>query len=186
MTQRKPLSLIVSFVLLMTFWTVMSGHIDAFHLGLGVFCVTLVMAIDSRLRRTPIADDEIDVLGRLRYGYGIYYLAWLLVQIFLAGFQVARMIMMPGLRNQTCILKFRARLPNAQAQVILGNSITLTPGTITLDIQGDEFTVHALMPDSYAGIVDDSMPQKVLRLFSKEVHPVVYDVRIIHSSGDLA
>lgn len=184
MTLRNPFSLLVSFALLMTFWTVMSGHLDAFHLGLGAVCVAIVLAIDSKLRRTPLAGDEIDAMARLRYGYGIYFLAWLLTQVFIAGFQVARVILTPGLRNRTCILKFRADLPNAQARVILGNSITLTPGTITLDIQGDEFTVHALTPGSYAGIVDDSMPRMVLRLFSKDDRPVIHDIRFHHSDGE--
>jgi multicomponent Na+:H+ antiporter subunit E len=55
-----------------------------------------------------------------------------------------------------------------------------------LDIQGDEFTVHALSPSSYGGIIDDSMPQMVLRLFVKEVYSVVYDVRFFHSVEELA
>lgn len=183
--KRSIFSLFVSFSLLMTFWLVMSGLFDVFHIGIGVLCVALVMGLDATLKNRKFADDDQDVLSQIRYGYGVYFLGWLVVQIVISGVHVVGVILSPRYVNRTSIIKFKVDLPSAQARVILGNSITLTPGTLTLDIQGDEFTVHALIPDSYAGIVDDSMPRHVLRLFTTDVRQVVSDVRIVHEGEAL-
>jgi multicomponent Na+:H+ antiporter subunit E len=69
--------------------------------------------------------------------------------------------------------------------VILGNSITLTPGTITIRIKDDEFLVHALMDVSSSGIVDDSLPGEVAKLYEKNPDQVVHDMKIIKSGADL-
>jgi multicomponent Na+:H+ antiporter subunit E len=181
MKPRNPLSTIVSFALLMTFWLVMSGFFDVFHITIGALCVGVVLFLDARLKRARYFDDEVDILATVRYGRGIYFLLWLVWQMIVSGLQVARLILSPHIENQSQVIKFRAHLPNPQAYVILANSITLTPGTLTLELQGDEFTVHALSPSSYAGILDDSMPLQVLRIFTKETHPVVHDVRFLGS-----
>ncbi len=183
--KRSYFSLIVSFGLLMSFWLVMSGFFDVFHIGMGVVCVAIVMGIDSKLKNLKYFGDDEDVLSQFRYGYGIYYIGWLMVQIVISGIHVAGVILAPRQTNRTCIVKFNVDLPNAQARVILGNSITLTPGTLTLDIHDNEFTVHALMPESYAGIVDDTMPRNVLKLFTSDVRQVVSDVRIIYDGEEM-
>ncbi len=183
--KRSYFSLIMSFSLLMSFWLVMSGFLDVFHIGLGVVCVLIVMGIDAKLKNLQYYHDDQDALSQIRYGYGFYYVGWLIVQIVISGIHVAGVILSPRMQIRTSIVKFKVDLPNAQSRVILGNSITLTPGTLTLDIQGDEFTIHSLIPSSYAGIVDDTMPRNVLKLFTKEVRQVVSDVRIYHNGEDI-
>lgn len=183
MKNRSPFSLLVSFTLLMGFWLVMSGHYSLFHITLGVMCVGLVMALDATIKKMAFFEDEVDSLRVVRFSYLPYYAGWLLVQIIVSGVHVARIILDPKLPINTAIVTFRVNLPNTQARVILGNSITLTPGTLTLSIEGDRFTVHALSPASYEGIIDDTMPRKVLQLFSKESHRVVHDVTITKAEG---
>jgi multicomponent Na+:H+ antiporter subunit E len=163
----------------------MSGFFDVFHIGMGVVCVAIVMGIDAKLKSLKYYGDDEDVLSQIRYGYGVYYIGWLMVQIVISGIHVAGVILSRRYVNRTCIVTFKVDLPNAQARVILGNSITLTPGTLTLDIHDDVFTVHALMPDSYAGIIDDTMPRNVLKLFSDDVRQVVSDVRIVHDGEEV-
>ena len=85
----------------------------------------------------------------------------------------------------TSVLKFRVDLPSAHAKMILGNSISLTPGTVTMVIEGDHFVVHALDDDSFGGIVSDEMPREVLKLFQKEERQVIYDVEIIRNEEAL-
>jgi multicomponent Na+:H+ antiporter subunit E len=62
---------------------------------------------------------------------------------------------------------------------VLGNSITLTPGTLTVDIVDDEFTVHALTRESATDILNDNMPRHVFQLFSDKEIDVVYDLETI-------
>jgi multicomponent Na+:H+ antiporter subunit E len=83
------------------------------------------------------------------------------------------------------LVKFKTRFPNALARVFLGNSITLTPGTITLELNDGEYIVHALMDVSASGIVDDSMPRKVAGLFVPKPGPVISDIQIIRTEAEL-
>lgn len=157
----------------------MSGFFDLVHTLMGVFSVGIVLAINYKLKSHKFFEDERDALQHFRYGRFLLYIPWLVYQIIISAIQVARIILTPSLPIETTMIRFKANLPGAHAKMILGNSITLTPGTLTVEIDGDEFLVHAIAPGAYKGIVDDTMPQQVLRLFQKEVHPVVSDVTVI-------
>lgn len=178
-------NLLVSFVTLMTFWFIMSGFFDIVHGLMGVICVIAVMALNYQFRKHKYFEDEVDVLDKLRYGRLFLYIFWLAWQIVVSGIQVAKVILSPSLPIKPRMVKFNVDLPSAHAKMILGNSITLTPGTLTVDINGDEFIVHAIIPEAYEGITDDSMPQQVLKLFTNNVHPVVSDVTVISDSDQL-
>lgn len=178
-------NLIISFTTLLAFWFIMSGFFDLVHALMGVASVACVLALNYQLRKHKYFEDEVDVLDELRYGQLIIYLFWLGWQILVSGIQVARVILSPSLPIEPQMIRFKVNLPSAHAKMILGNSITLTPGTLTVDIHEDEFLVHAIMPQSYKGIIDDTMPRKVLNLFTKEGHPVVSDVSIITENDQL-
>ena len=65
---------------------------------------------------------------------------------------------------QPQLLRVRARQRSALAQVIHANSITLTPGTITLDLRNGELLVHAVSPDTAAGVLAGDMDRAATRL----------------------
>lgn len=157
----------------------MSGFLTPVHITLGILSVSSVMYLNYRLKTVRFYEDDMDDLSELRFGRAFFYFFWMVLQILKAGFHVAGILLRPNMPVKTSIIKFKADLPSAHAKMILGNSITLTPGTLTLDITGDEFTVHALDDYSFEGIRDDSMPLQVLRLFEKEDRPVVKDFTII-------
>lgn len=161
----------------------MSGFLDFIHLAMGVLSVASVMFINYRLYSHRFFEDDIEDINQLRFGRAFYYLFWMIYQILLAGFHVVSVIIRPTMPVTPSILTFKTDLPSSHAKMILGNSITLTPGTLTIDIKGDTFTVHALNEHSYEGIVNDEMPRQVLKLFSKEDRPVIYDMEI-KTGGD--
>ncbi len=169
----------------MAFWYIMSGFFDVTHSLMGVVSVGIVMAVNYKLKAHSYFADESDVIKDLRVFYVPYYFLWLLVQIVVSGIQVAKILLTPSLPIQTSVVKFKVNFPNAHCKMILGNSITLTPGTLTVDIEGDEFTVHAISPVSFEGIASDEMPQMVLKLFKAETDQVVYDFRVLHSKEEL-
>ena len=170
----------MSFISLMAFWTIMSGYLDAIHLGMGVATVASVMYINFKLKSHRFFDDDMNDLKELRFLYAGGYIIWLLGQIVLAGFHVVSVIIRPKMPIHTTLVTFRADLPSAHARMILGNSITLTPGTLTIDIEGDKFTVHALDDKSHDAITSDIMPRKVLKLFEDSDREVIKDVKIIN------
>ena len=169
----------------MAFWYVMSGYFDLTHSIMGIISVGIVMAINYRLKTHSYFADETDVISDLRFTYMPFYFGWLLVQIVISGIQVAKILLSPSLPIKTSVVKFRVDFPNPHCRMILGNSITLTPGTLTVDISGDEFIVHSISPVSFESIASDVMPQKVLKLFKDEAEQVVYDFRVIHNEEEL-
>ncbi|MEX0994707.1 MAG: Na+/H+ antiporter subunit E [Balneolaceae bacterium] len=185
MKQFSFINLALSFIALMIFWLVMSGHFDLIHISQGVVCAGIVIAVNYRLKQHKFFNDEMNDLGQLRFLRAFYYVFWLFIQIIQSGFQVAFVILRPNMPVNTHILKFSVDLPSTHAKMILGNSITLTPGTLTIDIIGDEFTVHALTPASFEGIVSDEMPRQVLKLFTKEDRNVIRNIQLINSSDGL-
>ncbi len=180
MKQLSLFNLTLSFFALMLFWLVMSGMFEAPQLIQGVVSVGLVLAINYRLKQYKFFEDEMDDLKSLRFHYAIFYVFWLVWEIVKSGLYVASVILSKKMPIETYILKFRVDLPSAHARMILGNSITLTPGTLTIDIEDDLFTVHALTPKSFEGIIDGTMPDKVLRLFSTEDRNVIHDIQVLN------
>jgi len=178
MNKLSLYSLSLSFISLMLFWVVMSGFFDVIHLSMGVLSVAGVMAVNYRLKVHRFFSDDMNDLKDIRFFRAVFYFFWLIYQIIFAGFHVIKVIFSPKLPTKLSIVRFKVDLPNAHAKVILGNSITLTPGTLTVDIEGDNFLVHALDESSYKGIISDEMPKEVLKLFVKETHPVVSDIEI--------
>ncbi len=185
MNKLSFFTLAMSFISLMGFWIIMSGKLDLIYLLWGVLSVVSVMYVNYTLKMHRFFDDDMDDLSELRFGSAVYYFFWMAWQIILAGVHVFLIVVRPKMPLKTSVVTFRADLPSAHAKMILGNSITLTPGTLTVDIQGDHFTVHALDEYSYQGIVSDHMPRQVLRLFSKEEIQVIHDVKISTKISDL-
>ncbi|MFH5883164.1 Na+/H+ antiporter subunit E [Halalkalibaculum sp. DA3122] len=178
-------SLLLSFISLMGFWYLMSGFFDLVHTIMGLISVGIVMGINHKLKTFSFYENETDVLKDLRILYAPYYFGWLLVQIVISGIEVAKILLNPSLPIQTTVVRFKVDYPNPHCKMILGNSITLTPGTLTVDIQDNEFVVHAITPSSFEGIASDKMPKQVLRLFTAEDRSVVSDFEVIKSREEI-
>lgn len=155
----------VQAVVLFALWLVLSGHYDAFHVGLGAAGVALVVLLNRRLRRERAGESS---LTHIRALYAPRYVLWLLKEIVLANLHIAYVILHPRLPIGPRVLAFRTNLPSEAAKVVLGNSITLTPGTFAIDIEGDQFLVHALTWRSAAGLEAGEMQGRVMRLFGGE------------------
>lgn len=181
-------NLIIEVLLLMVFWLLLSGHYDFFHILLGVISVAVVVALNHRLRSYWIFREAVEEETRtrpIRLFRLFIYIPWLVWQIFLSSIQVAYVVLHPEVPADPSLIRFKTRLPSIGAKVILGNSITLTPGTLTLEIRDDEFLVHALTDVSSSGIVSGALPGQVAKLYSERSKEVVSNMRIVKSSKDL-
>ncbi|MBU0755835.1 MAG: Na+/H+ antiporter subunit E [Planctomycetes bacterium] len=159
------MTLAYTFLILAGFWILLSGKFDLFHLSLGFLCCLLVsfLSHDLLFRKTDKARKPI-IPPRF-----MLYLPWLLYQIVVANFQVARLALSPKLKERIGprVIRFNSRLKGEMAQVTFANSITLTPGTITVRITNDEFVVHALSRELAAGLPGD-METRIARVFDEE------------------
>ena len=176
---------IIQAVLLMVFWLFLSGHYDIMHVSFGIFSVILVTFINYPIRRHLYALEEHSPTLKLSIRRLIFYIPWLLWQIVIASLQVAYVVLHPRCPIDPALLRFKTRLGNTSSKVILGNSITLTPGTITLEINQDEFLVHALMDISSTGIIDGTLPGQVAKLYERTPGQVLRNVEIIKTAEGL-
>jgi multicomponent Na+:H+ antiporter subunit E len=152
-------------LILFAFWLVLSGKFDLFHLTLGALSSLLVARMSADL-----LFFELDKKGRL--GETVRFLAyipWLIMEIFKSTIHVAWLALHPAMRERIDprIVTFRTRLKSDMARVALANSITLTPGTITVRVEEDVFTVHALSDKTAAGL-PGAMEERIARIFREE------------------
>jgi multicomponent Na+:H+ antiporter subunit E len=144
-------------IALLVFWMLMSGMFTPFLLGLGV---ASVIAVTWLARRMEVADRE-GHPAHLRLVAVVAYWLWLFREIWRSGLQVARIILDPRLPISPTLVRFRPAQQTAVGLATHANSITLTPGTITVQANHHEFLVHALTRDGAAGVVDSEMTRRV-------------------------
>lgn len=142
-------------LLLSAVWYVLSGRFDLLHFGAGVV-VALIIALNAR----PIDDDT--TFHPLRFAL---YIPWLAVQIVLSNLRVARAVLS---REMPISPRFLTREPGVKgdhALATLAASITLTPGTLTVDVGPDEIFVHALDTLSARDVRAGVIPNRLGRVF---------------------
>ena len=180
---------LIQFALLLLLWLILSGHYDFFHISMGILSSVVIVILNWPLRKHFFLEDKAlktsKLVISLSYFRLLYYIPWLIWQIVVASLQVAYAVLSPKIPIDPALIKFTTKLPNLSSKVILGNSITLTPGTITIQIDEDEFLVHSLMDVSYSGIKDGSLPEQVAKLYQKKPGQVVSSIEVIKTTRDL-
>lgn len=161
------------FIMLFGFWALLSGHFDVKHLTIGFVSSVFIVWITRPLLQLHSTTDN-----KIIYGFDLPYLKflaywpWLLWQIVVANIEIAYVVLHPKLPINPQIITFRKKMSNPLAHVTLANSITLTPGTVTIDINDDLYIVHALTDNAAQGLVPDEgegeMPQKVAQVFGEQ------------------
>lgn len=150
-------SLVVSLSLL---WLLLSGYFaDPLLLGLGAASVVAVVLI---ARRAGIVDAEghpVQLAAR-----GFLYWPWLIKEIVVANIDVAKAICRSTMAIEPRVFKVRASQKDELGRVIYANSITLTPGTVTIALEGDELTVHALTRGAAEGLESGEMDRRVAKV----------------------
>ncbi len=155
------------FILLMITWVVLSGQFDAFHLVLGLISCGMVTWVSSDLLFRAREDS---VVERIREGWKLaFYFLWMIWQIFLANIAVLRLALIPGAMKEInpSIVHYKTHLKSDFAKYLLANSITLTPGTVTIKIIGNDFYVHAINDAAAAGL-DGEMERRIARIYRSE------------------
>lgn len=147
-----------SVVVLFAFWLLLSGYFTAFLVTAGFACAVAVVAFAWRM-------EVIDHEGHpMHLGLRPFaYVPWLLKEILKSGWQVTRIILDPKLPVSPTLVRFRPSQKTDVGLVTHANSITLTPGTISVEVGRDSFLVHGLTRESAAGVVASEMDRRVCR-----------------------
>ncbi|HIE32297.1 MAG TPA: cation transporter [Methanosarcinales archaeon] len=154
---------IATYLIVLTFWILLSAHFDVFHVGAGIACSAVVAYASHDLM---FKDTEKHRLTKtLRF---IAYLPWLIYQIVLANIDVAKRALAPSMPIDPQVVTFKTILRSDVARTTLANSITLTPGTVTIDIVDDVFYVHAIAKEPADGLLEGTMERKVAHVFMED------------------
>ena len=160
----KVLTITVRTLVLFSFWVFFSGKIDVMHLLMGLVS-SLAIAIGSvdSESQTLSPKAAIRLPGRILRGF--MYSIWLLGRIFTGALHVARIVLSPRMPIKPRFIKHKTTLKDEFGRVIFANSITLTPGTITADIEDGEFLIHQLDDESSADIRNRAIEKEIHRIF---------------------
>lgn len=149
-----------AFAALFAFWLLLSGLYTPFLISAGAAGALGVLLFSRRM-------DVIDHEGHpvhLGWRALFSYWPWLLKEIVLSAWDVSRRIIDPRLPISPTLVRFKPSQSSELGLVIHANSITLTPGTITVEVEKGEMLVHALSAEGAAGLAGSEMDRRVARL----------------------
>lgn len=146
------------YIVFFLIWIIFNGRftweIAAFGAVIsGVMYLFICKFLDYRPRKDLILCKKLFLI--------LGYLIVLVKEIIKANLTVIRMIMSARYEIEPAVVRFRTSLKSTSARVVLANSITLTPGTITVSLEEDEYVVHCLDKELARGI-DSSLFVKLL------------------------
>ncbi len=171
-TKTQVTRFIATFIILVGFWLLLSGHYDLFHISIGILCCALVSQVSHNLLfANPRAGDMRVIVKRF-----IMYIPWLLYQIVLSNFHVAYLALGPRRLIDPKIIKFKSKLESDISMVTFANSITLTPGTITVDVKDGVYYVHAVSKKVAEDLMTGEMEDRIAHIFMEADHVYVQDV----------
>ncbi len=143
-------------LLLFGVWLLLSGLFEPLLLGLGVVSCLVVVLIAHRM-------DVIDREGHpIHLGWRIViYWFWLALEIVKANIDVARRILDPKLPIHPRLIRLQASQRSELGLVIYANSITLTPGTVSVQVEAGEILVHAIAEEPAEALRQGDMDRRV-------------------------
>jgi multicomponent Na+:H+ antiporter subunit E len=166
-------------VILSVFWLLLSGRttLPFFLFMAASVAIVLVLNPERPFGGSGRPVTDISRGGGLsgRLGYTWYlgrYIVWLIWKVIKANIEVAILILHPKLPIRPRLLAFRTTLKHPVAKALVANSITLTPGTVTVDLRGDRYLVHALVPGSADGVTKGELQNVVAPIFGEAPDPV--------------
>lgn len=165
-------------LVLFAFWMVLSGRTETKFVVYGILTAVVTTWITYPLLLVPNKDGS-----KKYYVFGfsvpkmIMYFFWLMWQLVLANIDVLLATTGQELNIDPKVVRFRFRADNPMASVILANSITLTPGTVTMNVTDDGvYEIHALTVGAAAGVLDGGMQKKVADLYGEK-----FDFAVVES-----
>ena len=148
----------ILFALIYAFWILMSGHFTPFLLGAGAAASALVVWFVHRMEMADREGHPVH-LGPSALGYW----PWLAKEILKSALDVSKVILDPRLPASPTVVRFRPSQRTVVGLVTHANSITLTPGTLSVEVGPERFLVHGLTRDSANAAVDSDMDRRVER-----------------------
>ena len=147
------------FLTLAAFWLLNSGHYTLLILSLGLISIALVLYIAHRMDMVDHESQPLHLTLRLP----AYHL-WLVKEVILSNISVVKHIWLGNESISPTLATIKASQKTDMGKVIYANSITLTPGTVAVDLAGDQIMVHALLREDIEALEAGEMDRRVSEL----------------------
>ena len=141
------------YILFFLLWVIFNGQVT---LEIVLFGIVIAGAVYAFCCKFLDYSPRKDWIILRKSGYIIAYLGVLIWEIVKANAATLTFIVSPHVRVQPVIVRFKTDLKTKTARVLLANSITLTPGTITVSLQDNVYTVHCLDKQFGEGLSDST------------------------------
>lgn len=144
---------------LSVFWLLNSEHSTDYMLSLGLISIAFVVYIAHRM---DVVDHESQPV-HLTLKVPAYY-TWLIKEIILSNLLVVKHIWLGNKSISPVFATITASQKTEIGKVIYANSITLTPGTVSVNLEGDRIMVHALLQETIKELESGEMDRRVAQL----------------------
>ncbi len=146
-------------LVLYVFWLLLSGLFTPFLLTAGAGCALVVVLLSRRMKIIDREGHPIQMLAAV-----LFYWPWLIKEIAKSAWDVTRIIIDPRLPISPTMVRFKPTQKTQGGLATHANSITLTPGTITVEATREEFLVHGLTRAGAQATIDSEMDRRVSRV----------------------
>jgi len=158
--KKHPLQLAIGlFAILLILWLLSSGHYTTLIISFGVFSCALVLFLSLKMEIVDSEGVPIHLLGR-----GLIYAPWLIWQIFLSNIDVAKRVLRPKVDISPQLIEVETSQKTDLGRVIYANSITLTPGTVSIQVHDDRILVHAIGREVADDLQQGEMDRRVTKM----------------------
>jgi len=140
-------------------WLLLSGKYNVFHMGVG-----LVSSIGLAWLHTGHRDSPPRLFPFARL---FLYTLWVLVRVFRSGLHLSFLILHPALPIAPKFISYKTALRDRAAIVMLGNSITLSPGTVTVEVNSQDLVVHTIDDESAHDLTSLRLENKISGIFEE-------------------
>ncbi len=154
------LSFLLTFILMFFFWILLSGQFSLILILSGIISILFVAYLSHDLLIEK-ADIKVGITRIVRF---IKYLPWLFWQITLSNIDLVYRTLHPKMPIAPRIISLKNEYKTELGMVILANSITLTPGTVTIEVNKDEFIVHAIAKKPAESLLEGEMQARVMKI----------------------
>lgn len=152
---------LILLLLLLSFWLILSPAVSVQSVVIGIIVSILVVLYSQDV---VFSEDEVTLYSFGKLKIFIRYMYTLLVEIFKANIDVAKVVLSPSLPISPSFIKVHVVFNNDFNKVIYANSVTLTPGTLTVDVKGHDYIIHALTDAAAEGMDNSILEQYVKKL----------------------
>ncbi len=151
-----PISL---WLVLYLFWFLLSGHSEPLLLGLGVVSCTIVVLIAKRMYTIDHESHPIHLSLKIPA-----YWLWLVWEIIKSNIAVMKLVWHPAMPISPTVVRVKTSQVSDLGKIVFANSITLTPGTVSMNVKNDEIEVHALTQEMAEDLQSGVMDSRVAEL----------------------